>query len=111
MTKKYRIITEQIIEAEVDEKNRKSDIKLIKEEIKSDPPFVEILGTGIRYKTTGKIKFKKIIKTGEYKTCPKCKGKGEITKWRKIWGVEELETTECYRCNGRGEILKRNKKK
>jgi len=117
-TKKYRVIIEQIIEAEVDtNKGRKEDIKLIKKEITNDPPYIDICGTDISYKTTNdndehfRIKFKKFKKIADYKICPKCKGTGLIPKRGLDLYYNENDTEDCYRCGGRGEVIKKRRKK
>ena len=109
-TKQYKVKVEQFIEVEVEEKTKNKDITLIKREIKLDPPYVEIYGSDIRFKTIGKIKIKNIRKVAEYKECPKCKGSGMVSFKRDMCYHNEYEVEECYRCKGRGEVLKKKRK-
>jgi len=115
MTKKYRVIIEQVVIVEVDTtKNRKDEIKFIKEELKNDPPYKETIGCNISYATAdtyGKgygVKIKKVKKICDYKQCSACKGTGERDNGE-YGGIYGRENT-CGKCGGKGEVIKRRKK-
>lgn len=114
MTKKYRVKISQLIDVEIDNDTKnKSDRQLIKEILKSDPPFLETTGIGdegwSNIKTSDRIKVLKVKKVGEYKTCPKCKGEGDIEVEIRYWNGTAIEVEECPRCGGRGEVIKRRR--